>query len=805
MSKQALWHDRASNTIMLTPEQLNHQWLNGPAQLPYIIRFSQFQANPANVSSVHLFEANLSQNPNNPFIHHAPISPNFPGFFAGSPEQPPTLEAAPVESQAGNSGLVSTGPTAFPTAGATDLQTICWTVDPLPWNMPLFFRWWVAPSRVGHATLYDFWVGQFVLRCGPTDVEVFQDTSAHGDYSSWASVARLPLFSGVGPIPSTSFFSQIFNANATEVEGHLRSLLFLPYRRQYVYLESSYGGYGVFKATTSAQGNGLSGNQADWAIVQNRHLFVAGLTPGPGLFQIQKLKFADGPGKFNLEPFVLDYLPSVSPANSWLFDRRDTPQGSTCTHTTPATPAPYTFTYNTIDQCTAAITIPTDDQSRTFGSTYTLTPGTDPTNGSLKTYTPMLYSVEARVPNEVVIWPKTANSVQDKSIAAPSARVKRAEIHVELDTPGRFRADLEDLQESLAAYYFRSEFPLAFSDTNGNPGTPALWTTLWLGIADPVETRELRLDSNAPREMGAVGVDFWKWLNETPMRDTRDWTGFGHIYTIQAILQQAGISIAGWDGPAAGTVVSKSVNGQIQDVFVPDTAGLDDPLGGPPNDDPTTQGGAGGGTSADPVYSAWRPHIQPSDSYGSFIKRIAELWSGWNLGFHADGTPYYHRWDYYTASEATFHKDQTSGDPHYFHASVHYEPLYPDANAVALAAATFSGSVISSSVWIDAASIQNGSAVNFIGKEKALFTAIPGVLSCDSLNKAARAVFERARRRRLRVHFSGTYVPTLKVGHCFTLEGISGVWRLQSFSARYERPSWNVAEMEGELVEAGHS
>src|SRR5207253_685070 len=257
---------------------------------------------------------------------------------------------------------------------------------------------------------------------------------------------------------------------------------------------------------------------------------------GPGFFQVQKVKFADGPGKFNLEPFVTDYLASPAPANNWLVDNGDVANGAAISHTTPSAPVAYTYLVNDIDHCSPVLKDPTTDQTRVYGAVYTLTPGTDPTNGALKTYTPMHYSVEARVPKVTQIWPKSALSIQDLSLASPSARTKRAEITTQVNEPGHFLAEVEDLGASLGAYYFRSEFPLEFSDSNGTPGNPALWTSLWLGIADPVDTRERRLDTAAPRELRVGGTDFWKWLNETPMRDQRDWTGFGHIYVLQQIL-----------------------------------------------------------------------------------------------------------------------------------------------------------------------------------------------------------------------------------------------------------------------------
>jgi hypothetical protein len=796
VSQEALWYDRAAYVIMLKPQQIDNAWLNSPSQVPYIIRLSQFTTNPANLTSTALFEANLAQNPSNPFIHHKPITPAAPLLFTDSPEQAPGI--TDIESHAGDSGLVTGFPGAFPGVSPSDTKVLCWSSSALPWNMPLYIRWWVPVSHAGHKLIYDFYIGNFCIRCGPTVAEVFKDVSAAQDRTAYVSVARPTLFSN-GPLQSTSFFSQIINHSfANQHMGHVRGILWLPYRRNYIYLESSYGQYAVVKANGFQVGNGVQGAQADWGIVQSRNLVVAALTPGPGFFQVQKVKFADGPGKFQLPQFHVDFAPAATPANNWLVDEIDTPEGSTLTHTTPASPVPYTAVANPIDNCEPVASDPASrDQALSFGSTYTLSPGTDPTSGgTLKTYTPMFYGTEARIANVQQAWPVTSLSITDKSIASPSARIKHAEITAEIGRPGQFSAEVEDLGASLASYYFRSDFPLQFADQNGQPGVPANWTVLWSGVANPVETREMRLDTAAPREMRVSGTDFWKWLDEAPMRDNRDWTGVGHITVVQSVLQQAGVSVANWDGPAPGTYV----NG----VFTMDMAGYDDPLGGLNSGDPTVANGTQDSDSTAPQKPVFRPNQAPPDSYGSYIKRIADVWSGWDYGFHPDGTFFYHPFDYYSASEAVFHQSQAGAAPRYFRASVQYDPIFPNANVVATVAATSGGSLRYSTIYVDFGSLYLKTAPNFVGKEKGLLIALPGWISCAAQNKCARAIFQRARRRRLRVNFHGTYVPGLRIGHGFQLQGISGTWRLQSVRATYERQGWDTAMMTGELIERGY-
>jgi len=565
--------------------------------------------------------------------------------------------------------------------------------------------------------------------------------------------------------------------------------LWLPYRRNYVYLESSKGKWGVFQSNDTPRGNGVSGAQNDWAIVEPRKLVVAGLTPGPGWFQVQKVAFPSDTGEFDLPPFTTDYLPSLSPDPTWLVDNKDTPQGSSITHTTPTAATVYTFRTNTVDNECPTLTTTTDgsNQARTYQSQYFFTAGTDPAHPSLKTYTPMLYSINVEIGAVTRPWPVTATSISDVSQAAPSARIRRASFSVDIRAPGRFEVEVEDLSKSLAALYNRFYMPVQFADDLGSPSTPLLWKNLWVGIADPQEVRELRLDVPAPREIRTAGTDFTKWLADQPTRLTKNFRGTGHITVMQTILQLAGISVVGWDGPAAGS-------------------SEDTPLGGLNTSDPSANTGDSFPDQQERFHPTWAPQINPPDSYLSFLRRIADIFAGWDFGFHADGTAYYHRYDYYSASEATFFDSSVSnpGGPLYYRPSVEFRGIEPDANFVQLVSGNHAGSLQYSSPWVDYPSIYLPAAPNFLGKVKSLILAIPGAMPCTDLNRCARAVFTRARRRHQIVSFHGTYLPDLKVGHCFMLQGQTGVYRLQSFRATYDRPNWDTAIYTGELVEAGY-
>lgn len=789
-SNKAFWTDQTGSVLMLKPQQLEDNWLNSAGQLPYLIRLADFQANPTNVSTLLITEAAFLQNADNPFIHHGPISPAAPVTWVDSPEQVPGIQD--IENQSSETGLVTGFPGApggrpFPTTILSDVKTICWTKAKLSWNIPLFLRWHVPPAASGHKTLYEFCIGQFLIRCGPSLVEVFQDISAHGDRSAWQKQFSQPLFSG-GPIQTSGAFATISNAFITEFQRETRGLLWFPYRRNAVYLESSYGKGAAFLARPFPLFNGETDPALqDWNIVEPRNLVVRALIPGPGAFQVQKVKFPDAVATFNLPTFTTNYSPAGGPLPGWLVPDEDAYHGASVAFGTPTQTAVYTVPSNNVNADCLPVTSTNDasDQSRTYYAQGTMTAGTEPSG--LKVYTPMLYNIDVRIQATGGTWPVTSTTITDVSIASPSARIKSASIMLERSQPGRFDALVDDLGVSLAAFYGRSYYPIQFADQNGAPGTPAAWTSLFIGVVDPSEIRETRLDTAAPREFRVAATDLTKWLHDSVMRDNRDWSGFGFISVIQSVLQQAGISIANWDGPAAGSA-------------------YDQPLGGLNRNSAPLANGTDIPTAADPLKPAWRPLRNPPDSYLSYVKRIADVFAGWEFGFHADSSPYLLPFDYYQTSEVVFFKNRpghTSG-PTYYLGTPSRRPIEPDANIVQAVAGRRSGGFQQSSPFIDFGSLYSQSAPNFMGKPKVYVFSIPGWLPCTEINICARNVFRRARRRRLTIKVKTDYCPALKVNHCFQLEGVTGTWRLTGLKADYERPSYNTAMLDAELVEAGH-
>lgn len=788
-SQRGFWADKEGHVLMLRPLQLEENWLNSAAQVPYIIRKAAFQTQATNESNLLIFEANYLQNPNNPWIFHSPISPTAAVTFVDSPEQ---LNLQEIDGHSEQEHSVVGFPTAFapgeelppPGFGASDAKVICWSKENLPGNQPLLLRWHVAAGSVGHKTLYGFRIGQFVVEVGPTTVEILEDTSAAQDGSGRVSRMRAPLFTG-GPVQTTGFFSDLINGIVTEYQGHDRSLLWLPYRRNRVYLESSYGQHAVLTAETFPRSNGLTGTDLDWDIVKPAKLLVYGLTPGAGWFQIQKLAF-QSTATLRAKPFVIDYAPATAlAAGNFHFDS-DTPHGATITASAITTPPAYNYTVNTLEgDCQVLSTLPeASQQNRTYGFSLTMTAGTD---AGLNTFSPQLYLLEIRVPRVTGTWPLTAVTVGAVS-AANTARIQKATLaaslgsgdYLEGEGNARLSVEMMDFAATLAAKYERSFYPIQLKDGA---------TVLFTGYSEPNEVDPLRLDAAAPRVLHFNAVDPWKLMANALMRDQRDWTGFGHITAVYSVVQQAGIDITGADGPASGSAYDTPLGGlnatSVQDIGA-------------------TDGIVSNATLA--FKPTWAPVVEPPDTHADYVKRIAKLFANWQIGFHADGTFFYMPRDYYTTSEVVFFKSRaTNPAGPCYESPIEFRTVELEANVIqAQAGHVNAGARLASTVWVDWASIKNQAAVNFIGRGKAEIIGFQGVLTCAEINRIAFVIFQQTRRRRRKVRFRGDYVPSLRVGHCFQLEGEGGLtYRLSSFRANYERTGWTPTEYEAEVVEAG--
>ncbi len=808
LSLKGLWYDKWSHTLMLKPSQLDPNWLGSIDHAPYVIGLSQMTAPPNALTNKQIWEENYQHNPHNKWIFHSPVGPLAFTPYAAAPGQPDIKAIDQNTNQNTTPSLIGTGnypeasglsgdtgrfPQSF--APATDMQWVCWTQDNLPANCPMFLRWHVGPTSAGFATYYIFYIGDVAYLCGPSAVEVLLDSSTGGDWSSTERVASYNLFSSGGGVDGIGAFGQAFTSLAAEYYGHDRSLLVLPFHENWVYLESSFGKAAVFPTRGRPTPNM---DKSDWDITDgNRKMYIGALTAGLGWFQISKVKFFDGPATIRISPFTIDYTPAAAltiGANVVLKD--DTPPNSTCIATNLSTPPIYAFGTNPINGDCLPLTTTTDGSNltRQYGMNITLSPGWDSADATKKIYTPQLYGYDITIPKTTVTWPNTSLTIQSvtpaTSLSVPYAVVQKAMINVQINRPGSFTAEVMDRGQSLAALYNRADYPIIFEDRNTILGVDHP-IRLWTGIVEPSANHPARLDTVAPDTFAVQVSDFFKWLGDTAMRDTTDFTGQGHIHVMQFVAQLAGLDITGWDGPG-------------------DTPGP--PQWGPPNN---PLGGLNVGvvpnvfqpqisSIAQPLKPAWRPNFNPPDSYATYMHRIAEYFSGWDFGFHADGSVYYHPYDYYSTSEQHFNAYASEGRPYYM-PPVEYKNIECDANIIQGAAGQPNTNTLLYTHPIkDWGSLLNPAAPNYLGRPKFVLFSMPGALSCDELYKCAYAVFNRARRARRTIQFKATFMPGLRVGHCCDLEGIAGVWRVQGYRAELIRNGWALATYECELVAKGY-
>jgi hypothetical protein len=262
------------------------------------------------------------------------------------------------------------------------------------------------------------------------------------------------------------------------------------------------------------------------------------------------------------------------------------------------------------------------------------------------------------------------------------------------------------------------------------------------------------------------------------MRDTRDWTGVGHIDVVDFIVRYAGIDTTGADYPTP-------------------IADWNTKLGGATKSIPVQEGA---------LKPLWKPNDR--DTYATFITRIAEVFSGFVVGFYPDGQFYYLPqvpiW-FYNTSEGTFYKSRAANPagPCY-ESPVRTEFIEPEANVVQLVGKDTHGNVLRSSLFVDWPSILNPNAVNFIGYWKEQITPVDGTVTCAEINRMAKVAWMQTRRRHFKVEFRADYVPELRVGRVFTLEGQPGTYRLLSYRAEYIKEGWKQASYIAEMVELGY-
>lgn len=776
-SHRALWRDEPTKTLMLRPRQLDPNWLNSAEQLDSILRLNtDLVAGSSDVSNQRIFEAAAFGNNANIYIFHEPVGPSgaFPSRGAGPfPGAAPSLVGVdtPVDPGARNSLLrvptsVLEGPALIvdppydppvEIGDETDGRFVAHTAERLPRNQGLFLRWFHPRSQLGFPAQYEFYLGQYCLIIKDVVVEVFRDVSAHGDRSAWQKEMVAPLFS-VGDFSPSGVGSVVEVVSPNEIISHDRSLLWLPYRRNQVLLYSSAGKWAVLTTRNKprrVQDEDL--NVEVWDITRSDTFMVWVLTPAAGRFQIQKLKYRTG-GTIQAPIVTLDYTPGSSPTLAVLGDADHA--GSFVTAARSGPPS-YTLPENVMNDCPAPTTDPATDQRRKFGVTVTLQASDD------RRWTPFFYGYKIDAPRTFTTPPTTPVTVDDTN---PGSVLVSAKLTAGLKPgEGRFSAEVIDADPyPLGGLYYRSAPMLQLKEG----GTP-----LFTGVGEPFELTPIHGVAGQPRRFTVTAQDRWKQLRQTFLRDQRDWTGFGHIDVVKFIAEQGGIDTTSAEFPTGyvpGTINTlNSALGGVETTLEQDTKDVE---------------------------HGWRPRDE--DTAASYIQRVAELYSGWYVGFRLDGTFFYLPRNYFTSPTVTFAATHAGSAP-YFSDPVTFTTLEPEANVILVKAGDpKTGKLRYSAQWIDWASILNPAVVNYLGRWKAEVVLVGGTFSCVQLNWMARRIWQETRKRRRQVRFEADFVPSLDIGHVFTL-GAYGNYRLISMEATLEKGNQHRARYEGELLESG--
>ncbi len=778
---QDLYYDRITGTLFLYPLQIRGEWLNTSASEPEpgdptneansVIRLSQMVIHPDDETDRTIFEEYAFGNNTNHWIFYSPTGfPGTPTF--GPPGAGPPVTGAPVGSGA-TDGLTTIKPEipfntytgSTPVGDITSGKFLAYTKEPLPANQALFFRWAVPDSRIGHMMSFGWYFGQFVLWVTGNLVDLYEDISPGGDRSEFRRIYSKAMFSGREQ-GGNSLVNYLFGRHMLSDPGaHSRSLLVIPYFRRRLLIFASTGESVSWLIRNDEE---RLADNSDWKITRSDKLLFWCLSPAPGLFQVQRVRYADGPVTMDWPPFRSDYTPALSPT---VTPSEDTDHGTTIT-TAASTPPSYSFTSNDLKNCPPPVVV-TGDQTATHGLSLTF-------NGeSTHRWTPFLYGVEYRIAKDYRDWSTLKTALTIGSTTSPNSLptnsyVQSCEVTMG-DKPGDGRLEavlLDHPALDLTTYYERSDLPIRLT----LDGVAAF--TGW--------TREIQVlpfaEGTEPRELRVKAVDRWRQLSDRRkgIRDNRDWSGTGHIDVVLAMLEEAGVEASFVEHPTK-------------------TSSTNTPLG------PLRSRLA---TDTETLQSGWKP--RKDDSPADFIARIADNFSGWRYGFRLDGTFYYLPRDHFTATTVTMYPDDASriaaGAPT---APIYQNPVPFDteglkANVVQVVAKDEeSGSLLYSSRFIDWASLINPAVANFVGDRRVLIQELPGVFACDELNRMAHQILKRTRLRERRVGFTAPFLPSLKVGQVINLVGY-GTFRMVEMSATMVFETWNPAVYVGEALETGY-
>ena len=774
---QRLFVDPITGTIMLFPLQLGLHWLNSPDQASSVIGAADLVLGPDDVANGTVFEEKAFGNTSNSYIYHAPVFlSNTPAALPPVPGVAPSVVGAPVGSSYGP-GLTTIereteipfqtfAGVGTPVGNIQDGRVIAYTKERQPANAPFYFRWSHPNPKSGHQTRYLFYVGQLILEVRGNQVILHRDVSRGGDRSSFTRIWGAPMFSNRDySAPDAPAFALGSDA---ESDAHDRSLLVIPYFRNRVLLRASNGTVASVrvrepnKVAPQAVLTGPAADRYTYEITRSDVVAVWVLSYSPGRFQIQKVRYAAGQAQMLLPPVTTDYSPVTTPTVTTVHDS----DHGTAVNRTVSDPVDYAFPINDLSRCPAPTNLPATAQTRTYGVRLTLV------GESTHRWTPFFYGLSFLAPTSFKDSFTTPVSVVDTGVGA--AQVEEAFL-VWGERPGDGGLEARLIDESpypLDDFYHRVSVPVNLKRD---------LTSVFTGWTDRIDVEPLHSGAPRPRKILLTAVDRWKQLADHRLRDQRDWTGTGHITVVLSVAQQAGVETTSAETPLL-------------------TAANNTPLGG------LTQRLE---AEARLINPGWQP--KENQTAAEFILRIAGEFSGWDVGFRADGTFFYLPKDFFTTTSLRFFHSKAEAtaaslpNNPLVRSPVTHETLEPEANVVqAIAADNQTGKVLRSSLFVDWASILNKDSVNFLPRHKWLVFELPGTYSCQEINRVARVVFDQVRRRRRRISFVGDFVPTLKLNQIIEV-GTYGLYRVKSVKADLIRANWHEATYTCEAHERGYN
>lgn len=794
---QHVWADPILSTVMLKPKQLDPSWIGTSQQLDSIIRKADLVIHTDDDTNRRIVEAALGNNAD-PWIWIK--TPPFPaGFFpsmagpGGPPGAPPPLTGLSGEPDFSDIPLTSfhpheifeepatlppaeTPPAPVQTGDYDDAKVPARTKLKLDANQALFFRWHQPPGLMGNQTTYVFHVGQFALHVRDVTIQVWEDTSPHGDRSVGTKRLGYPLWAYQTEAEEKR--ARMMNSTSRwDLVAHDRWLLWLPFHRNKVLLLSNMGRAVLLWTRPDNMVRRNSGD-TDWVNVRSDTVIVKVLCPVFTRFQIQKVKYSEE-GTVSGPVSVLPYLPATTPTLAVV---KDEDNGSQITETRSQPPS-YSRLRRAEDDCVETET-PPDWLVSQHGVKFTLE------SPAGRRWTPFLYGYQFHAPR---ILGDSAPSPLTVNDTGSGTRLLEAEFGTEAK-PGSGRGKLEILDVKpgvnpfpLEDHYYRSGVPIQVKEDAD---------ILFTGWSEPIEVTPLNESTDKPRRITIPIIDGWKLLSRTYINERRDWQGVGHIRAVIEVTARAGLNHSIVPIVGGGFTVTGAETPTIN------TTALDrrwnTPLGG--DELLVTRSGS--------TNSPWV--TRSTDTVASYVQRVAKIFSGWDLGFRADGTFYYLPRDWFTTPELTFYAsdeardDAMDPDAPLFRDPVTFTTEEPEANVILVRSGKATdGTATYSPVMVDWASIKNPDVVNYLGQWRAEVIEVAGGMSCPQLIWMARTIWEQTRRRFINARWEGDYRDSLKVGHVVTL-GTYGDYRLTQIRVEARRVGWRPATYEGTFLDAGH-